>query len=549
MRRLVSGLVAGLMLFFCLGAKVHTDKTFLAPRSHNENLAMEYTGWHKQFRKKNVNKWDGAVQVTGFYQASTNKEDLGKYFGKYNSATGPNITNPYADDIQDFIWVTDREALDDTVATLNNELALLLDSRHIIHDYDQNDLNVFVPDGETLDVKGTFRPKQTSYGVVFDWHQKLDKLTKGLYFKVSVPVVHVKNDLNVCYTGDRLTQRIPTAENTPSGDDKVSLANYLGGCYSLTNSQDALTHAKICGSDSKTGVADVKVKLGYNFMYHEHKHFGVNACLTIPTNGTPNGEKLFEATLGYLGHWAIGMGVDCAFELWQHGKKSLEFVGAVDYNYVLNATEKRTLGIKYADELLTGNPDGAFEASLAGKRIPMGYYMLGAQAGKKLKFPLANVLTRDVGVEPGSRIEVLADLAFNWCNFTFDLGYNLFAKEKESVTVKCWQNDLYAIAGLEWDPDTEFTAPYSFPDLNIGDGSGISGAAEDAARWIQRDHLLAGDAATPVYVTHKLFAGFTYAWDWKYPLMFGCGGSWEFAQGSNSTLDGYALWAKLGVTF
>ena len=39
----------------------------------------------------------------------------------------------------------------------------------------------------------------------------------------------------------------------------------------------------------------------------------------------------------------------------------------------------------------------------------------------------------DVGVEPGSRVELLANLAFNWGNFTLDFGYNLFAKEAENV--------------------------------------------------------------------------------------------------------------------
>lgn len=537
MKRLAYGLLAISVVFGALDAKVHTDKTFLMPRSHNENMAMEYTGWHKQFRKKNVNKWDGTIQATGFYQASRNDEDLGKYFGKYNSATGPNVTNPYADDIQDFIWVTSRPAVVNTNgATINNEMMLLLDPQHIIYDYDGT-ADGFIADADSLDVKGTFRPKQTSYGVVFDWHQKLDKLTKGLYLKVSVPVVHVKNDMNICYTGANLTQLVPEYGNT---SNTVSLAQYLGGAYSLTNSQDALTHAKICGDNNKTGVADVDVTLGYNFMYNEHKHFGVNVALTIPTSSTPNGEFLFEETLGYAGHWALGMGIDCAFELWQHGSKSLEFVGAVNYKYVLNATEKRTLGIRYPYELNGTSPDNDFEASIAGKRIPMGWYMLGGEVGQTGLFPLANVLTRDVGVEPGSRVEALADLAFNWGNFTFDFGYNLFAKEAENVTVKCWNNNRYAIAGFGYDLEGAFTHEDSLL-YSVYDN-------EDYV-WIQRAHLIESDAATPVYVTHKLLAGFSYAWDWKYPLMFGLGGSWEFVQGSNSALDGYAIWGKLGFTF
>ena len=114
MHKLVYGLLLGVVGYGSVSAKTYTDKTFLMPRSHNENLAMEYTGWHKQFRDIDEDKWGGAFQATAFYQASTNKTDLGKYFGKYNSASGPNRTNPYAGTIQDFIWVKDRPAISTT---------------------------------------------------------------------------------------------------------------------------------------------------------------------------------------------------------------------------------------------------------------------------------------------------------------------------------------------------------------------------------------------------------------------------------------------------
>jgi hypothetical protein len=487
-------------------------------------MAMEYTGWHKQWRKMLGNRWGGTLQATGFYQASTNKTDLGKYFGKYNSATGPTLTNPYAGQIQDFIDVRNRPALSAT----NNEWAFLLDSDSIIHDFANNGVgNIAAAD--RLNVKGTFRPKQTSYGIRLDYHQKLDKLAKGLYFKVTAPVVHVKNDMRVCYSGAKTSQKLPWSTTD------VTLANYLAGSVEVTGTQKKLTHAKICGSDSTTGVADVKVTLGYNFLYKEHKHCGVRASLVIPTNDTPDGVKLFDAELGLRGHWALGLGVDAAFELWQHGNKSLEFVGAIDGLYVLPETEKRTLGFKYTDTLANNALNGAGAIS-AGKLVPMGWYMLGGQSGKKEVFPLANVLTQDVGVRPGWQVEGLASLAFNWTDFTFDLGYNLFAKERESVMEKSWADDTYARTDIDYDPASNFSSSDKF----------INGHTT----WIQREHLVTEVATTPVVVTHKIFGGASYAFNsWEYPLMLGLGASWEFTQGTNSALDGYALWAKIALTF
>jgi len=411
MKKLVYSVLVALVIFGSVDAKVYTNKTFLMPRSHNENLAMEYTGWHKQFREIDENRWGGTFQATGFYQASTNKTDLGKYFGMYNNATGPNVTNPYAGQIMDFIF--SNLFYPQGASTTNNEVAFLPDASFMIHD-----ATISLVKADYWDVKATFRPKHTSYGVRFDYHQKLDKLAKGLFFKVTVPVVHVKHDMNVCYTGDRLSGKVPGTTKT------VTLADYLSGKFENTehpNKQLKLTHAKIgggttatsgtgtdCGSKkiagcgdggmTKTGVADVDVYLGYNFLYKEHKHLGVNLCLTIPTNNTPRGEWLFEPVLGLAGHWALGGGLDCAFEIWQHENMSLEFIGAVNYKYVLDETEKRTLGFKYNDSIGQTNI-----ICTAGKRVGFGHYRLGGQRGEKCLFPLANVLTRDVGVQPGSR--------------------------------------------------------------------------------------------------------------------------------------------------
>ena len=43
MRRFVHGFLAALPLVGAVSAKTYTNKTFLMPRSHNPNIAMEYT--------------------------------------------------------------------------------------------------------------------------------------------------------------------------------------------------------------------------------------------------------------------------------------------------------------------------------------------------------------------------------------------------------------------------------------------------------------------------------------------------------------------------
>jgi len=183
---------------------------------------------------------------------------------------------------------------------------------------------------------------------------------------------------------------------------------------------------------------------------------------------------------------------------------------------------------------------------VAGKFVPMGWYMLGAQKGKAGVFPLANVLTRRVGVDPGSQVEVLAALSFNWSNYTFDVGYNLFAKERESVSIKkCgWPEETYAIAQPKYDPNAVFATNGD----DIWSWTQTGGVVNT---WISPCDLCVEPAVTPVYVTHKIHAAFGFEWNrWEdYPIMLGLGGSYEFAQGMNSAIEGYALWLKGGITF
>ena len=88
MKRFVHGLLITLLLCGTAGAKTYTDKSFLMPRPHGVNLAMEATTWHKQTAMIDENKFGGTVQLTGFYDKSDNKNELGHYFGVCNYDNG-----------------------------------------------------------------------------------------------------------------------------------------------------------------------------------------------------------------------------------------------------------------------------------------------------------------------------------------------------------------------------------------------------------------------------------------------------------------------------
>ena len=514
MRRFIPGLLAMLMLFSAAEAKTYTNKTFLTPRSDNMNLAMEYTTWHKQVALKDDKKFGGTVQAVGFYTESDNEKDLGKYFGVTNYDNG--------DSQDDFFAV--RPAKDPSQPV------------HIFADYVFHTPNTSAA-SDSLRDKIQWRPDRQAYGVRLDYNQKLDKLVDGLYFQVSLPIVHVETSM-----GFRSTDTAQSSQNLKNanagapadlGGTSHSVTDYLTGnvenTYTLAK-QAKLTHAKIHNDHSETGVADIDFKLGYNFLYEATKHVGVTVAFTAPTGGDPDGEWLWEAQVGNNGHWALGFGFDSAFQMWKDDNMSLDILFAFNYRYLFSSTEKRTMGITF--------PNATGFGTSATKKALYGQYQLAAKVGDTEATPFANFLTRDLKVTPGSHFDGIVQFAFNYDNWTFDLGYNLFAKEAEDVRTKSgtWTDDTYAFIESTWITTTPFViATHGF------------GGADGHA--INHEHLDLDACTQPSVVTHKLYGGFGYAFnEWEYPFLIGAGASYEWGT-DNDSLDQWALWLKLGLTF
>jgi hypothetical protein len=536
MKRLIHGLLVAMLLIGNVAAKTYSNKTFLTPRSHLMNLAMEKTTWHKQTDIVPDKNFGGTIQVTGFYEESENKRSLGKYFGVSNYLTG--------DCSEDFIAVVPDFDTDDHPKHIG--------AGHIIHNAQHSTDAAYT----TLADKITWRPDRESYGIRIDYHQKLDKILKGLFFKISIPIVHVQTSMGFSSTccqsscGTTCTpaaycvrQPLPDTNGDLTVSTTKSLADYLTGNVvntAVKNKQAALCKAKIHNGNSETGIADIDLIIGYNFLYEPTKHFNASFGITFPTGNTPDGEYLFPAIVGNCNHWAIGCGLDAKFQIWKRKKMTLDVLTACNYRYLFSSTEKRTPGLIW--------PAGTY----ANKRVFYGQWWLGAKKGDTTLTPMANLITRDMTVYPGSHFDSVVQFAFNWSGFTFDLGYNLFAKEAEKVRLKgeeccnpcatsctpadCggWRDNTYAISDLDWQTDSAFAAGDTY---------------YSSSDWINREHLCLDACTQPSVVTHKIYGGAGYAFnDWDYPLMLGLGGSYEF-ETDNDSLDGWSVWAKIGVTF
>ncbi|MCK4651136.1 hypothetical protein KAT08_03090 [Candidatus Babeliales bacterium] len=508
-RKVALSLTAAALLVGAVSGKTYSDKTFLMPRSQLSNIPLEHTIWHKNLHRKADSRYNGTIQVVPFYQESEDKKNIGKYFG--------------------FYWAEDTA--NDITAGIVNEIGVspagtaekrLFRGNQIIHSH-----TAVVP----LRANYKFEPDQKIYGARLFYHQDLDRILNGLFLRFNAPIVDVKNDMNITSLCTEVKSRLSEGNAIAIAGKEYGFLDYLSGDIENLddegNRQEPLRYAKITGgSHSASGIADVEATLGYTFWHKGRLRATLMGSLIIPTGSTPNGHYIFEPVYGNGHHWGITVNLDESCILWKRENKYVELSFVAKYKYLFESVEKRTLGIKSEDIPLTN-----FSSSGAAYR-----YVLGGESGQQKVFPLANVLTQDLRVSPGSQYESTINLSLVCKKFTLDIGYDFYAKEKEHVALKyLWNDDTYGVANVAYN-----TTDANGFNLTNGDHSLLT---------INEENLDFEPVITPDQITSKVYAAIGYECDrWQYPVMFGLGGSYEVSK-NNSALENWTLWGKLGISW
>lgn len=301
------------------------------------------------------------------------------------------------------------------------------------------------------------------------------------------------------------------------GGKAYSLADFFAGNVDVTASQDisnrqsGLTKGMINGHHNEFGFGDLDLGIGYKYLDTAKKHVFFSLDITVPTGNKIHNNYLFEPVYGNGQHVGLGGSIDAGINLWQNEKAVLRLLGVVHYKYLFENTEHRIVPLK-------------------GYNLSQ-YYLVGKRGAQNIPLiPLANV-TPSTCVKPGSQLDTMIDLTFNCSRFTIDLGYNLYWRDQESVWLKNFTDDVYAVAKPDYQTDQEFIDIHTVVNVN-------------------HTTLDVNAAKTPTLFSNKVFAGLGYSFDFykQYTSSFGIGASYEFAT-SNADLENYALWAKIMFSF
>lgn len=481
----------------------YSNKTFLSTRPTLNNLALSHTTWNKSLAKTIATKHGGTLQVSGLYQHTTDKKNLGQYFGCWA---------PNAQEYRDYFEVSNA------VFANAGDAAW---APNIVYNYAGGGGN---PAQNHFSDKIQLRPYQEIMSARFDYYQNLDKIAQGFFFEFSLPVVSIKNVID--------PQSIATAAtpiNLANHDARgKTLLDYLKGTVAHQSDahaeyiQNTLNASKIVNSRCRTGISDLSTKLGFNIFNTKTRRLGISALATIPTSNRPTGEYLFEESCGNGHHWGLGGGIDTLLQLWHNSKASISCAANITTQYLFKDTEKRTLGIKKAD----------------GTALAFGQYYAVAQKRLAKVVPFANISTQDLHVTPGVLGEGLFTMTAALKSLNFTIGYNLFVKQKEDVQLThAWENNTYALPNPR-----EYHTDAIFPqaDNNYNDNNPLR-------TYINDTNIDFNAVTTPTQISHKLIGALSYVPEIG-AFTFDVGGSYEYGH-NNAAPSAYAIWLKTSYLF
>lgn len=498
-----------------------TGKTYFSNRPLFHSYRGEFiAGFRNDRMQASQEGKGGAFDIVPFGGQSSDADGLASYFLPF--CQNPLVFN---EDLSGTAGTTDILSTNFNIITVNG-----------------------ITTGTPFKSTAQFCARHDEYGVGFHWKQGFGFCDsshgeKWWYVDISMPVETVRNIIT-----------IDEAIQSNGGGPAVVLAQGTQPTIIAQPNvvqafaQSAWNFGKIVSGCflTKTGVGDVELKFGRQWMYTDDCNMASYIGVWIPTGNTPCGQFVFEPILGNGNHWGIIWGGEGTMDIWadcDHAK-SISFAAAAQMQYFFNRKQVRSFDVK-------GRPWSRY--------IPV--YANQAQANfaaaitdpLKAQFfstPGINVFTQCVNVVPGLQVNSTTALLVEADNgFQGELGYNFFGHHQECVSLASpWQVGPAFISTDGAGSTNPYRTITTDANLNGTDFDNDSGAYP--ASLIHETDLDLQSAAHPYYFAHNVYVNLGHYWDDQcYPTYIGVGGSYEFALHEFAAMKRWTVWGKFNIAF
>jgi hypothetical protein len=297
-----------------------------------------------------------------------------------------------------------------------------------------------------------FNPSITNYLLDFYIYIGLDEWLCGLFAFVYGPVVHTRWNLNACefdvVTG---SFNYPQGYFTPEMVSRSVLRNnfleFSGGCQPLDLGEDIimenLQYGRIdASSHHDTALADLRFCVGWNFFQDEDYHLGLGLLAAAPTGSRPKGTLLFEPIVGNGHHWELGAMLWGHTVFWRSECEERFFAGWIQANitHLFTAHQYRFFDLNCRPNsryTLAERMDTPVTLLLADETFNTIGGTAPANQFKNQYAPVANLTGQKVDVSVGAQADIVLMLSYTSCSFTWDVGYNFWARSCQVIKPNC----------------------------------------------------------------------------------------------------------------
>lgn len=499
-----------------------SGKTYFAVRPMYQSVRPELiAGFRNDRMLAAQDGWGGAFDIVVFGGRTTKGRDLANYFL-------PNCKNSL---------VVTEQTNNPAVAT------------QAVGDLLAENFNIFTVNrgtpGQGFQSSVCFNARHTEVGVGLHWLQSFwcnDDRNKWWYLDVNFPIMNVNNRMsiseNVVNNGGGVDTSVTSVTPVANMVEAFKQAAWNFGKIDCTCKR------------SKTGVADVELKIGYQWMWQDCCNIASYAGVLIPTGNAPTGRYVFEPIVGHGKHVGVMWGSRGGFEIWTNCDETwhLDFDLAVHSQYLFKKKQVRSFDLK-------GKPWSRY----------LEVYANFAQAQTAntngdviLSTPGINVFTQCVSVKPGFFHNMTSSLIMeNNCGFQAELGYNLYARQTECIGLNWVTGPAIKLAAITSTSGAQ--AGLTNPVRDITPNPLLNEPANNVTPFGQANYTLTQiqqadidtqSAAHPAGIAYLVYGSLGKRWDdMCYPIDLNLGGSYEFSSRDFSVLNRWGVWGKFGVAF
>lgn len=461
----------------------------------------------------------GQLQAVFFGGASDSARNIGKYFMPFKSASAQ-VSEVLVDDAS-----TTLHAQHFNILTQVAQAASL----HVDH---------------SLQAPGSFKstislsPRQWSAGLGLNYRHILfgKDSDNPFWIGVSVPILHVEQDLRL--------KEVIEADGGGASTLKVPGLKPFSGTMKEALQQQSWLYGKMKNNElSRTGIGDIDVRFGVVALQTESVVFDISLGVIIPSSNKQKNQYVFEPRLGNGKHLGLMGNGQFFVALWENDAATKQFFYEISFNvqYLFKNTQNRSFD-------LIGKPFSRYMEMYANEAQMNQSVSAALPIRQLLATPGINILSREVSVDPGINVTFNNALIMRYKNFDFEAGYNLFARESESVKLKQpWSEKpgLKATNGIATNSKRDITANRI---LNFSVTTAINDAAVGYVS-IKESDIDLKSAAHPSYLSHTVYGAFGYHCNsCSVPFGLTYGGSYEFASNDYS-MSRWAMWLKADVSF